>query len=407
MEQEQYNIDWEKLEMILGKPEQERISLIEQLSPEERKALDQLLQLREDGLLTGALQIDTQEAWKKTLRNIGETPMMPVRGFNRPWIRWVAAACIIILGGAAWLVLRNKPGDAAQELSVQQGMSAHKPSSKVQLITAAGQTIEVDSLKQFSEKDGTTVQLQEGTMTYQSEKPASANGTNNTGNSLMNTLIVPRGYLQTLVLSDGTKVWLNADSKISFPVRFNRKERRVAVQGEVYFEVEQNAQWPFIVSVHKPGRDLQNTPDAEVQVLGTSFNVKAYNNTIYTTLATGSVLFRPSAGKPIQLSPDQQAIFKTESGTSTLQNVSSEDYTTWRNDELVMNKMPLAELAELLERRYDVQLSFSNEALKKIEYSAALHLTPHLADMLETIEQTGLVRFSVKDKKITVLAYEK
>lgn len=404
MEQEQYNIDWEKLEMILQKAEQERLSLIEQLSPEERKALDQVLQMREDELLTGALQLDTQDAWKKTMRTIGETPMKPVRGFNRPLKRWVAAACIIILGGAALLVLRNKPGDASQELSVQQGMAGHLPSSKVQLITAAGQTIEVDSLKQFSEKDGTTVHLREGTMTYQSEKSVAAN---DPGNSLMNTLIVPRGYLQTLVLSDGTKVWLNAESRISFPVRFNKEERRVSVQGEVFFEVNQNTQWPFVVSVHKPGSNLRNTPDAEVQVMGTSFNVKAYNNTIYTTLATGKVLFRPSTGKSVQLSPDQQVTYKTEAGTSALQNVSSEDYTSWRDDELVMNKMPLADLAALLERRYDVQLSFSNEALKKIEYSAALHLTPQVADMLENLEQTGLVRFIVKDKKITVMPYEK
>ena len=407
MEQEHFNIDWEKLEKILEKPEQEMISLAEQLSPEERKALEQLQQLRADELLTGALQLDTQEAWKKTLGAIGKTPAKPVHGFQWQWRRWVAAASIIILGGTAWLIFRNRPEGNMRELSIQKGMAGHTPSSKVQLITAGGQTIEVDSMKMFSEKDGTTIHLQEGTMTYQPEKNSPAAGSNNNGDALMNTLIVPRGYLQSLVLSDGTKVWLNADSRIHFPVQFGKQERRVAVQGEVYFEVEQQAQWPFIVSVHEPGHDFTKSPDAEVQVLGTSFNVNAYSNTIYTTLATGSVLFRPSTGKPVQLSPDQQVMFKTEAGTSSLQKVSSEDYTTWRHDELVMNKMSLAELATLLERRYDVQISFSNDTLKKIEYSAALHLTPLVADMLENLEQTGLVRFAVMDKKITVMPYEK
>lgn len=407
MEQEQFNIDWEKLENILQKPEQERVSLIEQLSPEERKALEQLLQLRADELLTGALQLDTQAAWTKTFGAIGETPVKPVRNITQHWKKWAAAACIIILGSTAWLIWRDQPEGNVHKLSIQEGMAGHIPSSKVQLITAAGQTIEVDSLKQFHEKDGTTIHQNEGTMTYQSEKTSRATGSNNTGNALMNTLIVPRGYLQSLVLSDGTKVWLNADSKISFPVQFGKQERRVAIQGEVYFDVNHNVQWPFIVSIYRPGHDFKNNADAEVQVMGTSFNVKAYNNTIYTTLATGSVLFRPSTGKPLQLSPDQQVTFKTEAGTSTLQNVSSDDYTSWRDDELVMNKMSLAELAALLERRYDVQLIFSNEALKKIEYSAALHLTPQVADMLENLEQTGLVRFIVKDKKITVMPYEK
>ncbi|MBO9633888.1 MAG: DUF4974 domain-containing protein [Chitinophagaceae bacterium] len=407
MDPEQNDIDWEKLEGILAKPEQERISLKEQLLPQEKIALEQLEQLQADELLTGALQLDTQHAWNKTQALIGGVSVKPVRTIHHAWKKWVAAACFLVLGGTAWLLWRNRSAEIVQGQSIQQGMAGHTPSAKVQLITATGQTLEVDSLRQFSEKDGTTIYLQQGAMTYRPENGPSV--TNNAGDALMNTLIVPRGYLQSLVLSDGTKVWLNADSRISFPVRFRmEEERRVSVQGEVYFEVKHDEQWPFIVSVYTPGHDTQNSiADAEVQVMGTSFNVKAYNNTIYTTLATGSVLFRPPAGKPLQLSPDNQVTYKTQTGVSTLQKISSEDFTSWRSDDLVMDKMSLAELAGLLERRYDVQISFSNESLKKIEYSAALHLTSQVADMLENLEQTGLVRFAVRDKKIIVLPFEK
>ncbi len=408
MEQEQFNIDWEKLEAILEKPEQERVSLIAPLLPEERKALEQLQQLRGDALFTGALQLDTQQAWKKTFGAIGKTSIKPVWNFRHQWRRWVAAACLLILAGAAWLLWRDRPAGIMREQSIQEGLAGHIPSSKIQLITASGKTIEVDSLQQFREKDGTSIHMQEGTMTYHQAGASHTPGIDTTAGALMNTLIVPRGYLQSLVLSDGTKVWLNADSRIIFPVRFDKKERRVSIQGEAYFEVKPGAQQPFIVSVHTSGHTVQNTsPDAEVQVLGTSFNVKAYGNTIYTTLATGSVLFRPSTGRSVQLSPDHQVMYNTQSGTNILQNVSAVDHTAWRNDELVMNKMTMAELAELLERRYDVQISFSDESLKHIQYNAALHLTPQVADMLENLEQTGLVRFAVRDRKITVMPYEK
>ncbi len=136
MEQEQYNIDWGKSwRSSFKRLNRKGFPLVEQLSPEERKAWTSCCNCV-NGLLQGALQIDyTGSLEEKHCYTIGETPMKPVRGFRRP-LEKMGGCClrIIILGGAAWLVLRNKPGDAPQELSVPAGNVRHnKPSSKVQL----------------------------------------------------------------------------------------------------------------------------------------------------------------------------------------------------------------------------------------------------------------------------------
>ena len=322
------------------------------------------------------------------------------------WRRWVAAAGIILVGGLSWLLWQDRPeglvDQQGDEQTIHEGLAGHTPSSKVQLITAGGNTITVDSLRKFTEKDGTNILAEGGTMSYLESTATSSHE----AGELMNTLIVPRGYIQSIVLSDGTKVWLNADSKILFPVRFGKQQRKVAIEGEAYFEVKHHSDWPFIVSVNTAGH-REGERNAEIKVLGTSFNVKAFNQMIAATLVQGSVLFSPPAGRALEMTPDQQAVYNQRTGLNRLSTVNSEDWTAWKNDDLVMNNMKLSELAEILERRYDVEISFSEERLKNVQYNAALHLTNNVVDMLDNLEQTGNIRFAVKDKKIVILPYEK
>jgi ferric-dicitrate binding protein FerR (iron transport regulator) len=201
------------------------------------------------------------------------------------------------------------------------------------------------------------------------------------------------------VLSDGSKVWLNADSKISFPVQFDKVERKVSIEGEAYFEVAHNDKWPFIVSISPS----TGGGGGEVKVLGTSFDIKTYGKNIYTTLVTGSVLFTPPVANPVRLSPDQQTIFNVTSGTTQTRKVIAGDWTAWKDDDLVMIKMPLDELAAILERRYDVQVSFAEERLKNIQYNGAFHFTGNIIDILNNLEQTGNIHFVVKNKTIVIL----
>jgi ferric-dicitrate binding protein FerR (iron transport regulator) len=331
-----------------------------------------------------------------------EKETAPVRRIAWGWKKWVAAASVLFIvsaGGWLWMQFRSaKPVPDYQ--TVAQALANHTPSGKVQLVTADGNTIELDSAAQVKEKDGTLIQLQQGAVAYQND----GNQGNTQSNALlMNTLIVPRGYIYNLVLSDGSKVWLNADSKISYPVHFDKAERKVTIAGEAYFEVVHNEKWPFIVAISPANGGGQG----EVKVLGTTFDIKAYGKNIYTTLVTGSVLFTPptttAAVNRVRLTPDHQTFFNASSGVTETRKVIAGDWTAWKDNDLVMINMPLAELAEILERRYDVQVSFREEGLKNIEYNGALHLTGNIIDMLNTLEQTGNIHFAVRDKKIVIL----
>jgi len=389
MQQEPHHINWEQLIDLLEKPSAERQALVANLSGEEQALFVRLQQLKDDPLLTGALQLNTVQAWARMM----EKEKAPVRRIAWGWKMWAAAACILFIAGAGWLWMQYRPTKVEPEQTIAQALANHTPSGKVQLITGDGHTIEIDSLKQLKEKDGTLIQLQQGTVAYQNDR----NHVNAPGNALlMNTLIVPRGYIYNLVLSDGSKVWLNADSRISFPVQFDKTERKVTIEGEAYFEVVHNDKWPFIVAID-PSKG-----GGAVKVLGTSFDIKTYGKNIYTTLVTGSVLFTPPVANPVRLSPDQQTVFNVAGGVTKTRNVIAGDYIAWKDDDLVMIKMSLDELAAILERRYDVQISFSEERLKNIQYNGAFHFTGNIIEILNNLEQTGNIHFAVKNKTIVV-----
>jgi hypothetical protein len=213
MQQEPHHINWEQLIDLLEKPSAERQVVVASLTVEEQALLARLQQCKDDPLLTGALQLNTVQAWARMV----EKETTPVRRIGWGWKKWVAAASLLLMVGAGgWLWMKFRSAQSVQDFqTVQQALANHTPSGKVQLVTADGQAIEIDSVKQLKEKDGTLIHLQQGTVSYQGSH---SKGVGSQSNSpLMNTLVVPRGYLYNLVLSDGSKVWLNADSKISFP----------------------------------------------------------------------------------------------------------------------------------------------------------------------------------------------
>jgi len=393
MQQAPHHTNWELLIDLLEKPAAERQALVVSLSAEEQALFARLLQLKDDPLLTGALQLNTAQAWVCMM----EKETAPVRRLAWGWKKWVAAASLLLMVGAGgWLWMKSRSTQPVQHYqTVAQALANHAPSGKVQLVTADGHAIEIDSVKQLKEKDGTLIHLQQGTVSYQGGQ---SNGVGSQSNSpLMNTLVVPRGYLYNLVLSDGSKVWLNADSKISFPVQFDKAERKVTIEGEAYFEVTHNDKWPFIVSID-PSKG-----GGAVKVLGTSFDIKTYGKNIYTTLVTGSVLFTPPVANPVRLTPDQQTVFNIAGGVAKTRKVIAGDYIAWKDDDLVMIKMSLDELAAILERRYDVQISFAEERLKNIQYNGAFHFTGNIIEILNNLEQTGNIHFAVKNKTIVIL----
>jgi transmembrane sensor len=205
-------------------------------------------------------------------------------------------------------------------------------------------------------------------------------------------VVAPRGSKAQLLLPDGTKVWLNADSKINYNTDFNKKTREIYIEGEGYFEIAKNPGKPFVV----------NTSDIRIKALGTTFNVRSYpgENTIEATLIEGRVelekiLFNNEGEKLLTLKPNQKAIYyisneKIVSGLSandkknqvaavpTKENktnivldekVNTEISTAWKNNRLCFENESFQNLAVMLERRFDVNIHFTDENVKQYHFS--------------------------------------
>ena len=194
-----------------------------------------------------------------------------------------------------------------------------------------------------------------------------------------NKLTTPIGGEYSLVLSDGTKVFLNADSELKYPVEFSDGKRIVDLKGEAYFEVHKDSLRPFIVRMN----------GAEVTVLGTSFNVNTYGDDgqIYTTLVNGSVRVSSMKNKQEEiLKPGMQSVMNVQSGLLTVRKVDVEPYVAWREGRFVFRAMTLDLIMRQLQRWYDFEVFYQNSELKDYEFRGVIKRDMDLDKVLSVIK---------------------
>ena len=211
-----------------------------------------------------------------------------------------------------------------------------------------------------------------------------------------NKLTTPIGGEYSLVLSDGTKVFLNADSELKYPVEFSDGKRIVDLKGEAYFEVHKDSLRPFIVRIN----------GAEVTVLGTSFNVNTYGDDgqIYTTLVNGAVrVSSVKNGQAEVLKPGMQSVMDVQSGQLTVREVDVEPYVAWREGRFVFRAMTLDLIMRQLQRWYDFEVFYQNPELKDYEFRGVIKRDMDLDKVLSVIKVTTNVDFEVKGKVITII----
>jgi ferric-dicitrate binding protein FerR (iron transport regulator) len=201
-----------------------------------------------------------------------------------------------------------------------------------------------------------------------------------------------KGQKSSIILPDGTKIWLNSYTKITYSSDYGISDRTLSLTGEAYFEVVKDPTKRFIV---KAG-------EMEVEALGTAFNVKAYNEDarIVATLLSGSVQ-TTVAGKTARLAPDQSASFNRENKQLSIDDSeNAADALIWRKDELILKNQTLEEIAVILNRLYNVEIIFESEATKKHSFSGIVK-NNSLKNVIETIGLTAPVSFEITtDDKI-------
>ncbi|TKG97392.1 FecR family protein [Puteibacter caeruleilacunae] len=211
------------------------------------------------------------------------------------------------------------------------------------------------------------------------------------------TLVTPRGGEYKMVLEDSTEVWLNADSRLVFPNKFVGTKRLVKLEGEAYFSVRKNKQLPFIVELN----------GMQVRVLGTQFNVSAYNNdvSIKTTLVEGKVSLyqQESAVDDIVLNPGQQGIYNKDETIINVKEVDVSQYISWKDGRFVFTYETLEQITRILERWYDVEFEFQDEALKSVRFSGEFLRYDNLDEIFKIIRKTGTsIDFNNNGKTIKI-----
>lgn len=207
--------------------------------------------------------------------------------------------------------------------------------------------------------------------------------------------IAPRGQKSQIVLADGTKVWLNSDTKIKYPGNFSKNQRDVYLVGEAFFEVAHNAAQPFIVNVH----------GFKIRVLGTSFNVSSYNEdaSIQAVLVTGKISAGKNAlfAKTTELNPGERLVYNKSNEETTTDKVDIDLYASWVNGYLLFENEPTPFVFRKLERYYNQKI-IVGEGLEKITFSGKLDLKENLNDVLESIAFASKVKITQQNGNYTI-----
>ena len=213
------------------------------------------------------------------------------------------------------------------------------------------------------------------------------------GEIAYNSISTPVGSHYQLVLSDGTKVWLNAKSSLRFPAAFKGSERKVELSGEAYFEVVSNKNKPFIV----------NAKAMDVKVLGTHFNVSAYDDDAFieTSLLEGSVV-ATHQGTSLLLTPGQQAYLKGSSGQIGRRSFDADEVMDWKNGYFIFRNEPIDEIMKKIGRWYNIEVAYQGKMTREA-FGGKYSKSNSLKELLSSLELTGMVRFKVEGRRVTVV----
>lgn len=349
-----------------------------------------------------------QSAWKslREKRKPAGTAVIRRLPFVRRW-GW-AAAVVLLLGAATYFLVVRRWAEAGNPPvgtgTVAATTDLLPAGNRAVLTLADGSTITLDSAAngRLAEEGGARiVKLADGQLSYMTD-PASGGKTG--GEMLYNTMSTPRGSQYQLTLPDGTRVWLNAASSITYPTAFTGPQRRVKIRGEAYFEVQKNRAQPFLVDAG--GR-------SSVEVLGTAFNVNAYDNeqSVVSTLLEGSVQVSReaggtgNAGQPadkVVLLPGSQARVKETGKILVLKEVDKEKVMAWKNGLFNFQNAQLEEVMREIARWYDIEVVYE-QGIPQVEFMGKIGRNLTLGQVLNGLKGTGFHFRLEAGRKLVIL----
>ncbi len=305
------------------------------------------------------------------------------------WPRIAAAASILFFlsFGAYFLFNKNK---TTQQIAKNQIHDIAPGTNKAFLTLANGKTIVLNNTQNglLANQGTNAIKSANGVVVYQRTINPNANEL-----IAYNSITIPRGAeYQKVVLPDGTNVWINSASSLCYPTAFAGNERKVELTGEAYFEVVHNPAKPF--------RVVSN--NQTVEVLGTHFNINAYNDepAVKTTLLEGKVKVTAAADNTIRyLLPGQQAALNNNS--FTVKPVETDEAVAWKNGKFMFESDNIQYIMRMVSRWYNVDVVYSGP-IPDDKFDGGISRFKNASELLNILQLTGKVRFKIEGRRITV-----
>lgn len=320
-----------------------------------------------------------EEGWRRIEKKL------KVRGWGpgrMGWWKYAAIAVLCLSLGGIYLMTRQREQVRVTVLSpvIFSGTQGAR------LTLGDGRVVEVTKEKEFTiaEKDGTLIRKDSAGIDYRQAGPQQ-------DSIVYNQMETLTGMEYALTLADGTRVYLNAESRLRFPVTFRGSQRIVELNGEAYFKVAKDADHPFIV---RTGR-------TEVKVLGTSFNIRSYADEpgIITTLVEGKVEMNGQ-----KMKPGEQAVYSRADGLLSLNRVEVEQYIAWQQGRFVFRNERLEDVMKTLVRWYGAEYHFLEESVKEVRIGASFGRYEDMGPIIDMLKKTGLVEVLQADHCVYISA---
>lgn len=361
-------------------------------------------QLHEEKTLKVSVE-DSKELYNRILANPEVAAVIWDRsvGKARKQRQWkhqkivTAAAVLVIFLGIYFILFQPSSEQGGHSPIIAETNTAVRPgSNKARIVFEDGTYQELGNNPEAASINRDTfftVNDKNGTISYLEFSAIS------TGVAKKHTLITPRGGEYVIQLADGTKVWLNANSTLKYPVSFNGASvREVELEGEAYFDVAKS------MANDKPIPFLVKSKGQVLEVLGTEFNINTFRNKVTTTLIEGSVrvAFEGKSTDQFILQPNDQSVYDNKLEKLSIAQIDPYYVTAWKSGDFAFDNAPLENVMEDIARWYDVHIDYKSE-VSDIRFSGKVSKFEDIETLLQTIEWTGSVKLKLNGRRITVM----
>lgn len=365
----------------LDEREEENVRVWLEASPENRNAYESLMK---DYLRIRWVQENVQIR-EEQAKKIIFSSLKKKRNLT-PYYGVAASIAVLLIVTLFFFIREDK-----QIVSEKLVTSEIKPiQSKAILVLSTGEQIQLTkSTQKIQEQDGSVLKIDsvmgvqyDSLSTKRAEKP------------IYNKIVVPRGGEYFVTLSEGTKVWLDADSELEYPVFFSGDFREVKLKGNAYFCVTKKNDKPFVV----------RAGEFSLKVYGTEFNVNAYDlQNIETVLVNGSIGFKANESTPERMmEPNELAVSDSRTGLSEIHQVDIYPYIAWKNQNIVFVNERLESIMEKMARWDDVTVFFQDESLKDLRFDCNMRRYTDIRDLFFFLEKTSNARFALNGRTVVI-----